>query len=229
MSLWFLPCIFTTEILFNKINIKIKNNYAKAIFIIALSIIGYIYAKVINFRLPFALDTSLFALIFYYIGYIVEKKNIKNGILEKINQSNKTKILTYIVTVVLCGILLIFSLTGKTLNMNNMNYNGYLLTLIAACCGAFFVINISILMKNNIILQFIGKNTLIIMGVHEPMKRILLFIVSKILNIEQSVLRSSAIGIILTTGLLLIVFYFIIILSEKVKKLKINKYNIIIK
>ena len=217
--MWFLPCLLVTQLMFEGINKFIKNKYIKVIMIVLLSIMGYILGKIEIFRLPFTLDVAFMALLFYSLGYWLRLIENKYNLVEKINKSLKNRIRTSTILVFLFICLIGLVYINGPINMNEIKYNIYLLSVMNSCIGSAIIIIISVLIDNNKILEYIGKNTLIIMCTHEPIKRVLIYIVSKVLKMDQEVLRNNVFYIMLISLLLLIICLIITLILKKTLKL----------
>ena len=68
--LWFLPCMFVSNILFWIISRFIKTRVGMASVGCILFFVSWITSRVIPFRLPFTIDTAMMATAFILIGYI---------------------------------------------------------------------------------------------------------------------------------------------------------------
>lgn len=177
--MWFLPCLLMTQLIY-----------------FFISLIGYALSKIKMFRLPFTLDVVCIALLFYFLGHCLKIVETKLEITKYIKKSTKHSTLFILISIFLfVSVFLLVSING-TINMNNMEYNSYILSIITACLGSLAIIIISVIIEKNSFLEFVGKNTLVIMCIHEPIKRILIFITSKMLNINQIILRTNIFCII---------------------------------
>lgn len=66
--LWFLVCLFTTNIMFYIINSTLKDNKVKCLVILFSASIGY-WLFMHNIQFPLWIDSSLTALPFFFLGY----------------------------------------------------------------------------------------------------------------------------------------------------------------
>lgn len=205
--LWFLPCLFMMEIIFDWVYKKFKQNKRILISMILFSIIGYVLSKFCHFRLPFSLDTLCVAIPFYGIGFFVAPN------LDKINTNiNRYKWGYGLVLTIVSGII---AITYGGSNLNNNTYSNYILFYFVGVIGILFMIVISNLIGERKSLLFLGKNTLILMCIHEPLKRIILIIISKLSGIPVEVLRSNLITILIVTIILIGVMYPAIIIINR--------------
>lgn len=178
-SVWFLVCLFWVEIIFNliqKINKKIQY-----IIIGMCLIFGFIYSNLIDMmtflpegRLPFNIDTSLIALTFFAMGVW----------LKKIITDKKL----FLVSLVL--FIISFALNGRV-NLHGLTFNNPLLYLLESISGTVILIFICFMLSTKIKqktitapLEWIGKHSLIIMGVQSIAVRMYVLIVNMINNKE---------------------------------------------
>ncbi len=212
--MWFLPCLLITQLIYGGIDNIIKNKYLKALTILLLSLVGYILSKMEIFRLPFTLDITFMSLLFYFLGQCLKSIEEKYKLVENINKSLKNKLITSIFLVILFICLVGLVYINGPINMNEMKYNSYLLSVLNACIGSAIILIISVLIKNNKFLEWVGMNTLTIMCIHEPIKRVIIYIFSKILNVDQAILRTNVFSI-LFIGLILLIICLIITMALK--------------
>jgi len=72
--LWFLSCLFVTELMFYGLVKKYYREPGKLVFWIAVSgIIGYLYSVYVSFRIPWNVDVALTAIVFYGAGNLFRK------------------------------------------------------------------------------------------------------------------------------------------------------------
>lgn len=200
IALWFLPCLLFVEIIFHLLQRRIKNNKILSVIIFIFSIIGYIYAKLNLVRLPLCIDISFTAIAFYFLGYLW--RNECEYYFEKLKLSKVTKIFIFGICFLFIAV---FSQFSTNIDMNNLQFPFYICLYILPIVGFFMIYIISTVIKQNKILQYLGNNTLIIMGVHEPIKRIIIELLHRIFKIQTEILRVNFIWIILTTIVLLLV------------------------
>lgn len=160
--LWFLPCLFVTEILFylikcvNRINIEI-------VFVIFLFTAGFLIKPI----LPWCLNIAMVALIFFYLG------NLVRPLLLKIVFSWGAVVFLLMTYIVLAGLF------GNKVQMAIGYYgNAFLFMLLAIIGISGFImmckrINIKYIVDR---LEYIGRNTLIIFALHQPILRIVRYV-----------------------------------------------------
>lgn len=147
-------CLFVVEVIFYFI-IKLSKDKRKTILLSLLSIfiIGFAYSRYINIKLPWTIDVSLTATVFFGIGYIIKGKLDLNNI------SSKT-----------LPIFLALSIATGMLNdkveVYDNYYGNYFLFFISAISGIIIAVILAKLIKSSKILNFIGMNTLVLLGLH---------------------------------------------------------------
>ena len=185
--LWFLPCLFCTLILYKTIKCYLPQ-YTSMI-VILFSIVGF----VLHTRIPLLIwcaDLALVALAFVWLGDITYKK-IKN-----------------VHPIVLGGSVLlsiyIIASYNPSVDMRLHHFPEWWQFYIVAITMTVLIIRIApfLLPYECGVLKWIGKNSLVIMCMHEPIKRIVLKIVSILLGCNLEVVRSS---VLLSFGVTLLV------------------------
>lgn len=139
------------------------------------------------------------AIPFYAIGFFIDPY------LDKINSNIIRHKWGYAaILTIISGII---AVTYGESNLNNNTYSNYILFYFVGIIGILFMIVLSNLVGERKSILFLGTNTLILMCIHEPLKRILLIIVSKLSRIPVDVLRSNMITILIVTIILVGVMY----------------------
>lgn len=201
--LWFIGCMFFCQILFYLILKIFKENNWKILISInsSLFIIGVIYIILINVNLPYSIDVSLIAVLFFGLGYLLKKH------FEKIKSYFKVKYITiYLIINIIFG-LLNFNTISLNIDMYRNRYGNYCFFLISAISGIFMCISFFKNIKEVPIISYIGKNSLIYYSFHYIIFNLLDFIIPKSLFVTN-IIGEFFIGIIyviLTSGILYIV------------------------
>jgi acyltransferase len=159
-TLWFLLCLFVTEILFYLVFYVSKRNKVITSFAIILSsIIGFIYSDLTSFRLPFAMDVAFTALAFYSLGYFFRHSHFSSKLL-----TNKALLLPLFFMANLGFGFLNYNQSGRT-DLLFLSYGNYLYFYAAAISGILFYFLLSQFININL-LKYFGRNSLIIMSFH---------------------------------------------------------------
>lgn len=167
VSTWFLIALFFTSIFYFILNKLIKNKLIRLIFLIILSVLVHyesIYFREI--RLPFSIEPALMATFFYWFGHIYKEKI--SYVVEKIRFKD-----VFILPVLI--FLNIYFISGTNFSTNEYwdNYLDFILS------SFHWVITWIIIAKNipkNWFLDFIWKNSIIILWMEFLKTRILWYI-----------------------------------------------------
>ncbi|SFM56217.1 acyltransferase family protein [Methanolobus profundi] len=178
--LWFLPCLFITELTYFYILTKVSEKKMKLmIILVASALIGYLYSSNVTIRLPWGLDIAFVAIIFYAAGNILKKHfQIKQP-----TQNTYTLFLLFVFSLSFC-------LLNKRVDMYNLVYNNYILFYTSAFLGIIFYMHIFLKIEPSNILSYYGQNSIIILGIHYPLissiKYMILFL-SPIISIQTGI------------------------------------------
>lgn len=213
--LWFLPCLFIVQSLFYLITkISTKHVYLVAV-LVTSSIIGYFYGQYFNVRLPWFIDASFTALVFYGIGFIYKK--YVSVIEEKISDYY-TEIFLGSFT-----LLYIFSILNSrisSVDMFGLVYHNYFYYYLSASFGIMSCIMLSKIIKHSKLLSYIGENTKLLFVFHTNMFVIINYILGTIRNTYniQFTVVSSVNWSLLYTFLSILLLVPIIITVNIIKK-----------
>jgi len=158
-AIWFLLSLFFVSIIFWLITVIEKFRYSSAVlFPVLLGIIGY-YIGVNYINLPCWFDTSLTCMPYFAVGYILKNKTL----LLTTNIGDKYNIILFLLSIVIVSLV-----AGHT--CYRANHFDISIWRVGVCgmlgfFAVFFVSNTGI--KRNEIIQFVGKNSLIILGIHQ--------------------------------------------------------------
>lgn len=218
--LWFLPCLFIVQTTFFIITKISYNRTYLTVILIAFSIVGYLYSKYNGIRLPWFIDSSLTATVFYGIGFIY--KNYDSRLEEKISPYYTEVIIGSFAMVYL------FSFLNTTVDMFSLVYNNYFYYYLSAVFGIVFCITLSKLIKYSNTLSYIGKNTILIFAFHTNMFVIINFILGYIrdtYNIQFTVTYLAKWSMLYTSLSVLLLIPIIITVKKCVRLIK-NKQSI---
>lgn len=207
-ALWFLPCLFVTEMLFLGIFTFVKSkrairyDWAVAATLATVSFLSIIAMHsfdlpIDRLRLPWALDILPFSMLFYCIGYLLSR------FLMPCMRKSKPKASLHAVYAAIgmagLGLLRVFDeLTGLSVNLNDASTSNPFWMLCAALLGFISSLMLCIAIDCRL-LQFLGRASLTIMCVHEPVKRVLIFVMAKILGMNTDALRANLVYAMLVT------------------------------
>lgn len=174
--LWFLPCLFCTLVLYKAIKCYIPQYVSKIVLFV--TIIGFAYQTHIPLLLWCA-DLSLVALSFVWLGDVAYRK-IKD-----------------VHPIVLGGALIlsiyIILSYNPSVDMRLHRFSEWWQFYIVAITMIVLIVRVApfFMAYEYGIFQWIGKNSLIVMCMHEPIKRIVLKMVSILWGCDIAIIRSS--------------------------------------
>lgn len=173
-SLWFLPALFSMECVYYFI-IKLFNNKHDVLKLIILLIIGFISSTYFTIVLPWGLNSVIqIGCGTFYVGYLLSKYKLFDVILKPV----------FVIFFLIIGIVINIIRTYK-ISYVNYEYGNYFLTLLIGISISLAIIYLSYLIRENRILEYIGKNTMGILIFHKIIVLVFqtkLGIVSKLLN-----------------------------------------------
>lgn len=157
-SLWFLPALFTIEIIYYGI-ISFTNNSRKKeiITLLIILIVGYFSANYFKYILPWGINTMVNVGGFFYIGYLLNKYCI----LDKIN------IYFQIIITLIIGLISCFYGNEKHLSYIDFYYGNYWYMILSGIFLSIFTICISKLINKSKVLEYVGRNTMGILIFHK--------------------------------------------------------------
>lgn len=199
-TLWFIPCLFFSSLLF-LILYKISKAKIHVILpaLIGFSILGFCLMRFLSFRLPWTLDIVPSAVAFIGLGFYFQKF-LHSADLNRF--SVKKMIFLAIAFLTVHIIFNNFLRDGVDLNMgilpNYFQFYGLAILGIITYFCFFYRLHISFFSK-------IGAYSLVIMLVHEPIKRVLAVVLAKILHLTTDAVRADVLlSIVLTIFILLV-------------------------
>ena len=190
--LWFLPCLLVTQIVFYFINKKTSNKKSISVILFISIIIGYFIGRYLSFRLPWQIDTMFIALPFYGFGHLLKGKLDFNP------QKIKYKSLIIVILFILITLFSLYAYKGG--GIYDLKIRPYLPYYIFGIIGTIMVYFISLKIDNKY-LAWLGDNSLAIMCLHEPIKRVLIIIISEIANVSDTIVRTNVIYILITLAI----------------------------
>ncbi len=163
VALWFLPCLFLARIGFAAITrISTQMRFIIPV-LIGLSIIGYVLSTYYSFlKLPFGMETAFTAIVFFGLGFLFKKKEKLFAMMQR-----------YGIAVFLIGLGLLIYLAvlnyqqyGAQIDLRVNRLNDYFLFYSAAIIGIISWISFSMVLKKNVVLEYIGQRTMILFVWH---------------------------------------------------------------
>jgi len=164
--LWFLLCLFSLSIMFMLINL-VKTEYLRLIIILALSVSGYFLSRTVT-DLPLKVETAMMMSPFFYAGNVFCRYGFSDKVdrLSGIAVLNISVLLSYL-NYVTNSFNLKFSDIERISVLENRYGNIFLFYF-----SAFFAIIFIIVISKKIVrigaVNFLGKNSLIVLCLHYP-------------------------------------------------------------
>jgi len=210
IPLWFLTCLFAIEMIYYLIIKTVKRKFFIPLVVllcIALSVVNGFY---FTYYLPLGLEAALGSLVFFGAGHFL-KSNV--SFLNVMNLENKFKLTICCLIFLLLNILLAFY--NGLVDVRQSVFQNFYIYYIAAFCGLLSIVMLAKLINPNRVLSYFGTNSLTILCIHEPIKRIVIKTLSVVLEIDITILRSTLLGGILTGIVVAIALVPFIILINK--------------
>ena len=159
---------------------KYLNSTDYKIIIVICSIIGWITSALFTIRLPWSIDVSFTALVFFIIGNKIREKRLDTYFVNSINNTRKAVILLSLLIINILG----FIINGEVSFYNNF-YNNYAIFIISSLAGTilYFFIFMNFNFESKI-LSMIGKESLFILAYHGIAVQFIKFVQIKILNLN---------------------------------------------
>ncbi|MDN3608485.1 acyltransferase family protein [Vibrio ostreicida] len=194
ITLWFLPCLFVLESLYNAINRVALEKYVHIIVVVAV-LLGYLVSKYSALKLPVSIDIAFVALGFYHFGCVAKDFILK---------SNSLGVVTFLITFTLSWYLISYS---ELVNMSHREYGELLELYIQGVIGTIMIISLSNIIAKSSLLSYIGRNSLVILGTHTVIISLFMGILPKIGISYSSDIEKSIQAFLLCTFTLPIVIF----------------------
>jgi acyltransferase len=196
--LWFLTCLFVTELLFYWLA---KGYYWQtgqlAILLTISGIVGYLYSIYVPIRLPWNTDVALTAVVFYGAGNIfrkfiesIEGFKVDFGLPKSGSGFNSMPLLVdnfmpvFFILVSLLYFVYLLEFPTDKINMNVLKYGNFFSFYLFAFSGIFTYVFIFKKIGSLKVLEFYGRNSLIVLSLHFIMKDILTKLSDIIIGIQ---------------------------------------------
>ncbi len=172
--IWFLLCLFWSNVMFCAISINVKSEWLRAVSVLFLGMLGIILGLK-DLVLPCMLDVSMTALPFFYFGYILKK----TPLLYK-NKFDKYNILF---AAVLYGVAFFFSIWSESayIGFHTNHIVGNLLAIyIISITSVMAVLYLCKIIRHLPFLSYFGRYSIIPLCMHHliyrPVKLVLIHI-----------------------------------------------------
>ena len=164
LPIWFLLCLFNTNILYYAINCLLfkskRRTFLIGIVCLALGIVGYKLAEY-QVNVPFYIDSTLVSIPFFFCGHVLKGASLVKG------KSIDNKLITFVEVLIIIGVLY---LCARPTNFESNNYDSSFVSLyICGVLGTIFVFLISKLVYKLPIMSninILGKYSIITLCTH---------------------------------------------------------------
>jgi len=164
--LWFLLCLFSLSVMFMLINL-IKSEYLRLIIVLALTVSGYFLSRTVT-DLPFKVETAMMMATFFYAGNIF----CRYGFSDKIDKLSGIAVLnTSVLLSYLNYVTNSFNLKLSGIERISVLENSYGNIFLFYLSAFFAIIFITVISKKIVrigAVNYLGKNSLIILCLHYP-------------------------------------------------------------
>ncbi|MED1125018.1 acyltransferase family protein [Bacillus atrophaeus] len=186
-ALWFLTCLFLVDIVFFLLKKACRGKWL--ILIAGSCLVSVVNVYVLHISLLWNAEVAAAALGFYTIGFVVR---------------NKLKELSYrrtIFAVVVCfSLTALLQMENTRVDMRANEYGNMLIFYLTAALGTGGVVFASFKLRKLAFLQFLGRNSLIILVLHYPILRTMEAVVYYVLNIPVPSTYQAGWGILYTAA-----------------------------
>lgn len=185
-ALWFLPCLFSVELMFYLCYKRSKTFYSSLVITGILLGIGITGLLLKHPRLPWSIDVAFFAVIFYWFGYLFQKKY------ERLQDNLRSLLFATILIVI---VFFTIPLNGRV-DMSSNVYNNIALYIFNATACILAIVAITKFLDNaNLPLtSYLGQNTIIILAFHSIILSLLKGILFYGLNIHPSLFTKGLVA-----------------------------------
>lgn len=201
--LWFLPILLIVECIVAILVKYLGKNNGQFVVALFVLLIGFLCIGKAGIEFDGVIGWIVRCyngIFWYYVGFWLSRH-----CREQIEALSARKVFNGLF-VLTCFILNILSgCNNGRVDMYANRFNNIFLYVFAALSGIFFCMGISALIRRNKALEYMGKNSLIIMCTHEPIKRAVIQVTSIVLHIPSDVLRNKILaGFVLAIVVVLI-------------------------
>ncbi|MBU0731004.1 MAG: acyltransferase family protein, partial [Proteobacteria bacterium] len=182
--LWYFTCLFCTTIIFYWVA---RLNYPLRIALLfLLGILGSALPDLIGFRLPWNLEVSFVAVVFFGTGHFCSDLEFKQINHNPLSQS---------ITASLLAVTFLVSVTQNTaVNLSGMKFGNLGYFYLGAFSGISLTILLSRMIPHNHILDWISRNTIIIFPLHIVIFSIFTGIGVLFLNLDPEFNKTSTLS-----------------------------------
>lgn len=188
--LWYLPVLLIVECVAAAVIVWIENR--KELFNICMVVLGMglmcigILAGTFEYQGVIGWIIRCYnGIVWYYAGFWMVR-HVKQWIETIPNRKN-----SWILIVVFLILSILLGCNNGRVDMYGNIFNNIFLYIGAAFVGIFFCMGLSAFMRKNRIIEYLGKNSLIILCTHEPIKRAIIQIGSMLSKMPAETIRNN--------------------------------------
>lgn len=160
MGLWFVSCLFTTELLFWCMLYYLKKPHRVIAGLMFFSVVGFLYVQLIGKIVPWSMDVMCIAVGFFGAGYYC--RNVYSGWFDKACGW----FLLPLYVAVTAAVLLLNRLLHQRVNLYMDEFGSYPLLYIGAFAGILTIVSLFRNLPPLRLLIFLGQNSLAYFALH---------------------------------------------------------------
>lgn len=183
-SLWFLPALFSVEVIYYWVQ-KFRSYIFITLTLFILFFVGYIFRDHLKI-LPWGINAAMLSVCFYGLGHLF----VQSGLYNRSTILDAWKKCLLAVAMLIIHILLL-PFTGVDLCIVRVDHPFAFIPV--ALIGITTYLNVAQLLGRNAILEWIGGSSLVIFAFHGQVLRVILFIESYLAHISVDEVRRNAI------------------------------------
>lgn len=211
--LWFLPCLFVTSLFAHFFLLLVKKTWVVLASLVAI-VVADSFFKV---QMPFYLTQMCFAAPFFLLGNCMGQ--YKEAVYAKVGSCSPW----WAVLAVIPSVL-VWLYAGRGSMRSNIYPDSYAVYFVVAVILVITAFYFSALLKDNKVLEWLGVNSLALMVVHEPIKRVVIFAFTKVAHIEATVVRDSIPLCVVIAVIVIILCVPLVLLINKYGRFLLGKF-----
>ena len=208
-ALWFMPCLFSIELLYWFIA-KMNCSWLIFVVLIIFNVLGISFVDYL-YWLPWGLNAAMIGLIFFGLGNLIKSK--KEFIAE-------LKWYYWGGIIVSASVLQFFTFGYSHTDLASLSFSNPFLYVPVALIGIVLYFSIAKIIKKNFFLEWLGKNTLVLFALQEPVYRAVLGASAKILNIDVEIIRINVgLSVLCTIVTIALIAPFVVLYNKYISNL----------
>ncbi|MCR5361752.1 MAG: acyltransferase family protein [Bacteroidales bacterium] len=184
--LWFIPCLFSMEVLFFFIE-KLKRPLMVFLVCVVLFIFGVIFKNLCPW-LPFGICAANIGMIFYGSGFMLRLTIPKIETWKVWITKNKLLVITGVIMLLIAQV---FASPYSNANLARLETGNPIIYIGLAYMGFFICWLISVLIGKSKIMEWLGLNSLVVFALHGPIYRVLVSVTSFVIKMDMVVVRQN--------------------------------------